>query len=186
MKTLIIYAHPDTDGYNPRILNEIRKQLRKKKTPYDLIDLYKDRFDPVLHEEEHYTSKGRKISRKVKNYQEKIKKAKKLIFLFPVWWNSTPAILKGFFDKVLTSGFAFKYVGKRPVGLLKGQTATVMFTSGGPTWMYKLFLDMPAMLIKHNILGFCGIKAKTYQLGGSRDLTPERIVKIQKLVRRAI
>ena len=54
------------------------------------------------------------------------------------WWNSTPAILKGFIDRVFVAGFAFKYEGKIPKGLLTGKKAAVIMSTGAPNLFYKL------------------------------------------------
>ena len=66
MKTLIIYAHPKTEGHPPIILEEVKSFLKDFGEDYEIIDLYKIKYDPVLHEEEHYTSGNRNISKQNK------------------------------------------------------------------------------------------------------------------------
>ncbi len=56
VKTLVIYAHPQTKGYCPAIKEEVEKQLRANKIEYSLFDLYAMKYDPILHENEHYTA----------------------------------------------------------------------------------------------------------------------------------
>jgi len=96
-----------------------------------------------------------------------------------------PAILKGFFDRVITPRFAFKYEGLIPKGLLKGKKAIVFFTTGGPTPFYKLTGNQPKRNITM-ILKFCAIKTKVYQFGSAKKLTKDRKIKIEKTVKKAL
>ena len=186
MKALIIYAHPQTQGHNPFILKQVTKKLEEKNIEFNLIDLYKVEYDPILHENEHYTSGKRGISKENLNYQKMIKEADLQIYVYPMWWGSMPAILKGFFDKNFTSHFAFKYVNGLPVGLLKGKKAIVFMTCGAPSLFYKILFRGPIWQIKKGILGFCGIKAKVHLLGKSTKLTDKRKEKVKKMVKKAI
>jgi len=45
----------------------------------------------------------------VKLEQDKIDRSDALSFIYPVWWSDCPAKLKGWFDKVLTYGYAYFY-----------------------------------------------------------------------------
>jgi len=114
-------------------------------------------YDPVLKASEHYTAGGKEISKQNLDIQKKIKKADQLIFIYPVWWYSPPAILKGFLDRILTSPFAYKYTKGIPRGQLKDKRAIVFCTTGGPTWYYWFSGNLPKRSIK-TILSFCGIK----------------------------
>lgn len=187
MDTLIIYAHPDTGGHNPAILGETIKQLKKHKVDYDLIDLYKINYDPVLHENEHYTRGNKEVSVQNKEFQNKISVARNLIFIYPVWWSSMPAILKGFVDRVFTGGFAFKYVNGKPVGLLKGKKAVAFITTGGAQVVTQLLqMSRPHMLFKIDLMYFVGIKAKVYQIGKANNFSKIRIPEIKNKVERGL
>lgn len=173
MTTLIIYGHPNTKGHCSLILNRVKRELRKKKIEYEVIDLYKINYDPVLHENEHYTAGNREVSRQNREFQKKIKESDHLIFIYPVWWSSQPAILKGFLDRVLVSGYGFKYINSVPRGLLKGKKATVFMTSGGPMIYYMLTLN-PVKRNIRQILNFCGVKTKTVQFYSCRKLDEKK------------
>lgn len=132
MKT-IVYAHPWEGSYNHAILTSIKKDLEAKEETFQVIDLYKDGFNPVFTAEElEQFSRGETPYVLVKEYQKKLSQATELIFIFPVWWWDLPAILKGFIDKVMLSGFAF--LEDKTTGALKGlltniEKATVISTS---------------------------------------------------------
>ncbi|MBT3405996.1 NAD(P)H-dependent oxidoreductase [Candidatus Woesearchaeota archaeon] len=183
MKPLVIYAHPKTNGHCSTILGEVKKYFKSHKIKYDLIDLYAEKYDALLHEKEHYTAGGYSVSKRNKEIQKMILATDKLIFIYPVWWGSMPAVLKGFIDRVFVGRFAFKFRGKIPVGLLKGKKALVFLTTGSASWIYKLIMSNRAVkLIKNDILGFCGVKAKVCQIGGCTKLTDAQKIKIQKVV----
>jgi len=192
-KTLVIYAHPDTGGHCSIIKEEVKKALERFKIDYELIDLYKIGYDPILHEKEHYTRGKRDVSVQNQKFQEKIRESDELIFIYPIWWNSMPAILKGFFDRVFTARFAFIYKNPWyspipvPIGLLKGKNAIVFITSGATNLLSMIFQGFRAQkIMKNDILRFCGIKSKVYQLGNANDLTEKNIKRIKKTVERAI
>ncbi|MBW2967377.1 NAD(P)H-dependent oxidoreductase [Candidatus Woesearchaeota archaeon] len=186
MDTLIIYAHPETEGHCSYILEQTEKELKRRKVQYTLLDLYRMKYDPVLHREEHYTAGNRKISKQNKDIQKKIERSKHLIFICPIWWGSYPAILKGFFDRVLTSRFAYMHKEGKLVRLLKGKTATVMVTSGGPRALYSLTGNIPRLILKHAVLGYCGIRTRYFQIGSCYRIDDKKKEKIKKMVARAL
>jgi len=136
---LIIYAHPNKDGYCGYILKKIQSELENKKLEYKLLDLYAEHYDPILRPEEHYTSGHRIIAEDTARYQTLLLENDKFIVIFPTWWNGAPAILKGFFDRTFTNEITYKYVNGIPRGLLKGK-AVVFTTTGGNSILEILFL----------------------------------------------
>ncbi|MEW3992011.1 NAD(P)H-dependent oxidoreductase [Bacillus altitudinis] len=127
MKT-IVYAHPWDGSYNHAILTSITEKLETKREPFQVIDLYKDGFNPVFTAEElKHFHKGETPYSLVKDYQEKLKQSTELIFIFPVWWWDLPAMLKGFIDKVMLSGFAF--IEDQNTGTLQGLLTNIKKTT---------------------------------------------------------
>jgi NAD(P)H dehydrogenase (quinone) len=95
-----------------------------------------------------------------------------------------PAVLKGFFDRIFTSGFAFKYENGVPKGLLKGKKAAIFITSGAPVFVTE-FLQAGRVRksIKYDILRFCGIKSRVFQIGNATTLTDAQRKKISSSVK---
>jgi len=154
MKILLIYAHPPGDSFNQALKDIFLEGVQNAGHQVDLIDLYQDGFDPVLPEGE---MRGKTVPDIVRGYQERIRQADVLVFIFPVWWYRSPAILEGFIDRVFTSGFAYKYIGRRPKGLLPCRRAVVIETYGGPAFYYYLTGNIPWRRFK-STLKFCGIR----------------------------
>lgn len=93
--------------------------------------------------------------------QNQIRDASHLVFIYPVWWGSVPALLKGALDRVLLPNFAFKYQKGSPFPnqLLKGKTARLIVTMDTPPWYYKLVYGAPShKMMKRTVLEFCGVK----------------------------
>jgi NAD(P)H dehydrogenase (quinone) len=159
METLIIYAHPNNHSLNHAILENVKRGLNEAHRKFELIDLYAEKFDPILVMDEQHKRRDLINDPYTEKYREKINQADTLIFIYPVWWYGVPAILKGFFDRVLVSGFAFKYDGKLPKGLLKNKSAWVIYTIDSPSFYIRLFRNNAEWtVVRDAVLKFCGIK----------------------------
>ena len=108
MLTTIIYAHPYEESYSRAILDTAQASLKEQDREYALIDLYRDNFDPVLTRAElGIYGKGEHLDPLVGKYNEILDKTERVVLIFPIWWYDFPAILKGFFDKVMLPGSAY-------------------------------------------------------------------------------
>lgn len=141
MKT-IIYVHPWEGSLNHAILNKTKEILSKKNEKFQVIDLYEEAFDPVFHASElKYFSKGETPNQQVIHYQKMLKESDEIIFIFPIWWFSVPAVLKGFLDKVFLKNYA--YIEDKN-GLMTGlmthiNSVKVITTAQSPKWYISLF-----------------------------------------------
>jgi 1,4-dihydroxy-2-naphthoate polyprenyltransferase len=87
--------------------------------------------------------------------------AEHLVFVFPTWWGTMPACLKGFLDRLLMPGFAFadREDGEGWDKLLVGRTAHLLTTMDTPPWVYRWIYRAPGLnALRHATLGFCGIE----------------------------
>ncbi|MCG8669329.1 MAG: NAD(P)H-dependent oxidoreductase [Pseudomonadales bacterium] len=122
----------------------------------DLIHLGDSHFDPIL--KSGYESK-QVLEDSLAEIKERILAADHIVIVYPVWWGSVPAGLKGVLDRVFLPGFAFKYEkgDLLPKRLLKGRTARIIITMDTPIWYYKLIYGSPATkMMKKTVLEFCG------------------------------
>lgn len=171
-KILIIYTHPDTEGYNKEILKNTQKILKQKKVDYKLLDLYKINYNPILNKEELSVKGGSPLKDTLK-IQKEIKE-RELIFIYPIWWGTMPAILKGFIDRVFSAGFAYKYVNGIPRGLLKGKKAIILTTSGAPKIYNLLTFNRATKGLKNNVLKFCSISSKAHIFPKALNIKKDR------------
>ncbi len=208
-RTLVIYAHPDHESHAKYTLELVEQELKRKNSNYEVLDLYKIGYNPVVSEKELYGSKEERLDEQTQLFQKKVSDSKLLIFIYPVWWNTMPAILKGFIDRVFSAGFAFKYepvipagikgfVDKflrlfkyrfnygMPVGLLKGKRAIILTSTGGPKILSYPFTGMRfKKIIQKDMLGFFGIKSRLYYVSGAYKLDDYQKEKVKKNIRRA-
>ena len=166
MRVLIIYAHPNPNSFNHAILENICFGLQEAGHEVRVKDLYGEKFNPVLGAKELAVLQTGKIPEKIKKEQETLFWAEGLIFIYPLWWFSAPAILKGWFDHALTNGKAFEYTADGGVhGLLKHQRALVLITAGATEKeLSRKDAQDIAYPVTTGTLGFCGIQDVFYRI----------------------
>lgn len=155
MKILLILAHPKEDSLNANIAVKLKDKLCSAGNDVVFLNLYSE--EDML---PFYSLSPHHEIPKIVRHQEQIKWADHMVFVFPIWWSGPPAIVKNYFDSVYSSHFAYKYINKVPVGLLKGKNATFISTSGGPAYYYTNFFSPFRFMWRFMILGFCGVKLK--------------------------
>lgn len=134
MNATVIFAHPWQGSLNQTILERVVQALEQKGDTVTLIDLYRDGFNPVMSEQDLAAySQGKSADPLVDDYNAILDRTEKIVFVFPLWWYDMPAILRGFFDKVLLSGSAYTEdsAGMHPVRSI-AHTA-IFTTSAAPT-----------------------------------------------------
>jgi NAD(P)H dehydrogenase (quinone) len=168
-RALIILAHPDTDNsFNHAIAQQVKKTLEEQLIEVDLLDLYVEGFNPVMSREE---CRG-KAAPDVAPYQERIKQANYVLFVYPVWWSRAPAILEGFIDRVFIPGFAYRFrqlfgVYGMPIPLLKEKKVLAILTHGAPELPVKtIYFNSVLLRFRIGFLSFCFklFKTKVIQL----------------------
>ncbi|MEX2165236.1 MAG: NAD(P)H-dependent oxidoreductase [Sulfuricaulis sp.] len=119
--------------------------------------------------------------------QEAIKWAEHLVFVYPIWWGTIPALLKGFIERVFLPGFAVNFRDNSPLWdkLLTGRSARLIVTLNTPSWIYRWVYGRPGHnTMKKTILEFCGIKpVRITEIGPVKDSTDEKRKKWLQQVR---
>ena len=113
-----------------------------------------------------------------------ISEADHLVFFYPNWWGTYPAMLKGFIDRVFIPGFAFKYAnGGSRKKLLSGKSARIIVTMDQPAWYYRYVIGAAgSKALKKAVLTFCGITpVRVHLIGNIRKLSD---IKLKKLLDR--
>lgn len=159
MKTiLIINGHPNRNSLCNEFAIAYKRGAEKSSANCTLINLMDLNFDPILR----YGYKQRtELEPDLLNVQKEILNADHLIFVYPTWWGTYPALLKGFIDRVFLPEFAFKYRNNSLLWdkLLRGKSARLIVTMDAPKWYYSLINRSPGHnSMKKGILEFCGIK----------------------------
>lgn len=129
MKACIVFAHDGNTSFNHEILKRVTDQCEKQQIDYTVRDLYEMNFQPVFNQLDMKRVEKGNVSSDIEEEQSLITESDLLVMIYPVWWWSAPAILKGYIDRVFTDGFAFHYESHGPVGLLKNKQALVFTTT---------------------------------------------------------
>jgi len=137
MKYLIIYAHPDPGSFNHAVMEIISEELKNNNKDFVLRDLYQINFNPILKTEDLTAIQNGAVLEDVKKEQEHIRSSDILIFIFPIWWSSMPAILKGYIDRVFSLKFAYDITADGAIGLFKGKKVFMVSTTGASKDQYE-------------------------------------------------
>ncbi len=175
---LIIAAHPKEESFTFAMANTYRENREAKGDKAELLDLYRD-----AHQQPFFTydnANKLETDEAMKYYQHKIREADEIVFVFPYWWGSFPAILKNFFDWNLPRGFAFEYVNSRPKGMLQGKTVKVFTTTGAPKFIYAITGANRRLknMMKEQIVEFCAMKLDGFHIYGGVDTSAKNTDKI--------
>lgn len=157
-KILVVLGHPNKASYCGAMADAYAEAAKSAGANVRSLALADLPFDPVLHEG--YT-RIQTLEATLDAAQADVKWADHLVFVYPNWWGSFPALLKGFFDRAFLPGFAFKYRPNSALWdkLLTGRSARVLVTMDSPPWYYRWIVGAPGdKQIRRAILGFCGIK----------------------------
>jgi putative NADPH-quinone reductase len=163
MKISVILASPRPGSFNHAIADEVAAVLRKSGHTVIVHDLYREQFDPLLLPEE--IPRNAPLPPAIALHCREITSADGIVFVHPDWWGMPPAILKGWIDRVLRPGVAYRFAETDagegvPVGLLAAKAVLVFNTSNTPAEReQEVFGDPLERIWKDCIVSFCGVPA---------------------------
>jgi NAD(P)H dehydrogenase (quinone) len=164
MRVLYVYCHPLADSYHAALLAEALAGLKRAGHEVDLLDLYAEKFDPVMDAEGrrayHDTTRNRAG---LEGYVERLQRCEAIVFQFPTWCFGLPAILKGYFDRLFIPGVSIDLSEKAKVKVLLGNIKKIagISTYGRPRWMALYMGDPSRVMIKRYMKRLTGGKAST-------------------------
>jgi NAD(P)H dehydrogenase (quinone) len=162
VKISIILGHQRTGSFNHAIAETVVTTLKENGYSVIFHDLYQEGFDPVLPSAE--VRADSKPDPMIDLHCCEIADADGIVIIHPNWWGQPPAILKGWIDRVLRAGVAYKFnegdSGEGvPVGLLKAKAALVFNTTNTPyDREMSIFGDPLDTIWKNCILRYCGVE----------------------------
>jgi putative NADPH-quinone reductase len=161
MRALVVYCHPVEGSLCSAIRDAAVKGLSAAGHDVSVIDLAADDFDPVMPVEEWRTYMDRETvtTPEIVRYIEKVQESDILVFVYPTWWSGLPAQLKGWLERVLVAGVAFRFTKKDRVrpGLTQMRRIHVISTYGSPKLYVRLVNDNGRRILTR-ALRLCGIR----------------------------
>jgi NAD(P)H dehydrogenase (quinone) len=178
MNALIVYAHPEPTSFNAALRDAALEAIRQAGHTAEVSDLYAERFDPVAGRHDfttvadaarfHYQSEqlhaaqADGFSAEIAREHARLARADLIILQFPLWWGAPPAILKGWFDRVLAYGVAYADGKRFDKGLYRGRGALMCVTTGGTTARFSVQgeygeIDRVLWPVRHLTLDYLGL-----------------------------
>ena len=172
MRVLIVNGHPRNNSFSESLVDSYVSGACDAGVHTDTITLYKICFDPNVRT---ISPNDQHLEPALREAQNLIARADHLVFIYPTWWGTMPALLKGFIDRTFTAGFAFKEIegGTGYEGLLRGKSAQLITTMDTPYLVYRLLYRAPGdNAMSRATLGFCGIQmVRTLNFGPVKKST---------------
>lgn len=162
---LVLLGNTDKETYSGAIADRYENAAKIAGHNVIRVNIGEMHFDPILH-------KGYKEIQQLEpdllDLQEKFRAADHVVIIYPNWWNTMPAILKGLFDRFWIPGFAFNFdkETKKLIKRLVGKTARVIIVAGthSPFQTWWKFGDYTNE-IQYGILEFAGLSTKVTAYG---------------------
>lgn len=110
MTAVVVFTHPKPDQFAGELLDTTVAGLSAAGHEVAVIDLYRDNFEAAMSTTEwrSYATTDAADAAVIGPYSQLLAKADVLAFVFPMWWSGPPSMLKGFFDRALVPGVAFR------------------------------------------------------------------------------
>jgi NAD(P)H dehydrogenase (quinone) len=147
MHVLLVYVHPEPTSFTAALKNTALEALRDAGHTVEVSDLYGEGFNPVAgrHDfqsaadparfhyqtEQGHAHKTGSFAPDIVREHQRFTRADLVVWLYPIWWGNVPAILKGWFDRVLAYGFAYSDGKRYDSGFFRDKKGILCLTSGG-------------------------------------------------------
>lgn len=174
MHVYILFAHPSDHSFSKEVLDTFIRGINDSGHTYETHDLYRTNFKSEMDIEQYHREVGldpdAPVPSDVQAEQEKINRADALAFIYPVWWSDCPAKLKGWFDRVLTYGYAYFYDKKETRYIKIDIKKAIVICSAGHTVEHLeetgIAESMRRIMINDRLLGIGVKEARMEILGG--------------------
>lgn len=182
MNILIVYAHHEPSSFTAAMKNMAVQILEQQGHSVVVSDLYGQGFSAVAQKWDFVTTTGGHFNYELEQKHaaklemsfspdilgeiQKLQAANMVIFITPIWWLSVPAILKGWFDRVLAMGVAWDAGKIYENGLMRGKQAVMFATAGNPAEYFTengRYRATPSQIlypITHGTLAACGFNVQ--------------------------
>lgn len=169
MNHLIIYSHPNPKSFNYGILDVYEQSLVEQGHDIRVRDLYGMDFNPVLSAEDLEMAQRKEYAEDVLEEQGHVEWADVITMICPIWWGGFTSNLRGYVDRVFSSGFAYEYTAGGLQKLLLGKKLVIINTMGAPYDVYEKMgmLNSMNQTIDECMSDFTGIEVIVHKYFGN-------------------
>ena len=166
MKVLVVLAHPNPDSFSHAIVDRVVCALANREHSVSVIDLYGLDYSPALALAElaAYPTSEPAIDPMVIEHTRLIQECSTIVFVYPTWWSSMPAILKGWIDRTMLPGIAFSVdpqTLKLQPGLTNVRRLIGISTFGGPRLASLVVRDNGSKIVTRSLRAVCHRRCRT-------------------------
>ena len=170
MRAAVVVAHPNPDAFAHELARRSVAGLESAGHDVTLIDLCGEGFRAAMTPEERraYHSDTPVVDEQVGRYVDVVTSVEILVLVYPTWWAGLPAVLKGWFDRVLVPDVGFRFderTGKVRPGLTNVRRIVGVSTYGSPRWYVALVNDGGRRSVKRTLRLSCGWRTRAAWLG---------------------
>lgn len=180
MHVLFVYAHPEPTSFTGALKDAGMEALSRAGHSVAVSDLYAEKFDPVAgrHDfrsvadaerfhyqtEQAHAHETQRFAPDLMREQQRVLKADMIVWLFPIWWGGLPAIMKGWFDRVMAFGFAYADGKRFDSGFFKHKIGMLCLTTGGTVERFSAGnvygpIDQVLYPTQHLMVEYTGMKS---------------------------
>mgnify|MGYP001608988670 CR=1 FL=1 len=186
-KIFILLGHPDNDSFNCTLADEYERGASEAGHEVRRMNIGELKFDPILH---YGYRQIQELEPDLIAFQENVRWCDHFVVLYPSWWSTMPALLKGLFDRAWIPGFAYKFTSDYSwTKLLKGKSARMFVTSDTIPLVQRIIFGDTTNELRNGILWFAGFGPirvkkfgylKHFNSTGRRERIKRKVYKLGK------
>jgi NAD(P)H dehydrogenase (quinone) len=163
MHVLVVFCHPKRASFCGLVLERLTQGLVASGHSFEVADLHAEGFEPVFLESDFVQFEGGTLPASILAEQARVDRSDAIAFVAPIWWLGLPAMLKGWFDRVWSNGWAYEFENDPEGSLLRPRPFAFVFTAGGSRGSYARHGYDAALdtILRVGVLSWCGVTEST-------------------------
>lgn len=200
MNVLVLFAHPLADSYGRAIHDQVMSSLHVDGHEVRSHNLWQENFDPVLsavEKREHFAAPETKTANDslLAAHVADLRWCEAIVFVYPSWWSAPPAIMKGWFDRVLMQGVAWTFpegATRLHAGLTHVRRLVAVTTYGSSRWVNALEGEPGKATIRRGLRVLCNVRCRSTWIAdygvdrASRESCSHFLAKLPRRLHRAL
>jgi putative NADPH-quinone reductase len=200
VNVLVLLAHPLADSYGQAIFDQVMSSLEVDGHDVRAHDLWHERFDPVLsavEKRDHFAAPEKKTANDalLATHVADLQWCEAIVFVYPSWWSAPPAIMKGWFDRVLMQGVAWTFpdgATRLYAGLTHVRRLVCVTTYGSSRWVNALEGEPGKATIRRGLRVLCNRRCRSTWIAhygvdrASHEVCSQFLAKLPRRLHRAL